>query len=152
MPVLFFIAALLLSGCASFTTVQLDNVNLPITAIQKVVLKSLPQGKQKISSNLRIFTSKFFIPSGKIKDWPKPKRSSRIRYYAIVTIFGDRRPYDVNVEVIRQTVVKSMIGERRKFSDNGSDKRLAKILLEYIDELLIQSRRDLNIIDDFRVF
>ena len=152
MPILFFIAALFLSSCASFTTVQLDNVNLPITAIQKVALKSLPQGKQKISSNLRIFTSKFFIPSGKVKDWPKPKRGSRVRYYAIVTIFGDRRPYDINVEVVRQTVVKSMIGERRKFSDNGSDKRLAKILLEYINELLIQSRRDLNIIDDFRVF
>lgn len=152
MPMIRILVFLVLTGCASFNTAQLDDINLPIAAIQKVALASLPLGKRKVSSNFRTFTSKYFIPEGKVRYWSKPAKGAKIRYYAIINVFGDRRPYDVNVEVVRQIRVRSLIGSRAEYSDNGSDKRLAQILAEYIREQLIQSRKDLNIIDDFRVF
>ena len=139
-----------LVGCASIgkqTTIA-RNVNYPLQVIQSTVEQTLPIGKRKISQNGREYYSDYFISDG--QNFRLVQQPS-FRMYAKVTILGDRRPYDVVVEVYRERRVE----EGRtpsSYETIGDDQRLAKVVMARLSEGLAKRREDRNFIDDFRVF
>lgn len=71
----------------------------------------------------------------------------RERHFTHVTILGDRRPYDVQVEVIVE--IRNQGGG---FDVIGHDDSKASVIAEKIRQVLNQSRDNRNVIDDFRSF
>lgn len=71
----------------------------------------------------------------------------RERHFAHVTILGDRRPYDVQVEVIIEGR-----NEDGGFDIIDRNDEKASVIAEKIRQALNQSRDSRNVIDDFRSF
>lgn len=71
--------------------------------------------------------------------------------YAKVVVLGDRRPYDLEVFVVRERRVATGQGPG-SYETVGNDQRLAKVVMARITESLAKRREDRNFIDDFRVF
>lgn len=140
----------LLSGCATLLPEgeRIENLDLPIHEIQKAVEINLPTGRRQVSSNGREYLSDFFIvTNGKIQ----PAGNSSDRFYAHIYILGDRRPYVLQISVIRE---RKMGGEtyNAKYEKYAYDQRIAKVIAKRIQATLSKRRDDRNIIDDFRVF
>ncbi len=72
---------------------------------------------------------------------------ARERFYTHVTVLGDRRPYDVQVEVLIERR-----GEHGRFELVDRDDGRAAVIAEKIRIALNQSRDSRNVIDDFRSF
>ena len=71
----------------------------------------------------------------------------RERRYTRVSILGDRRPYDIQVEVL----VEGRDSDGTFYEKDHDDDRAA-VLAEKIKQTLNQSRDTRNVIDDFRSF
>jgi hypothetical protein len=69
------------------------------------------------------------------------------RFYTVVTILNDRRPYDLRVEVFHE--IRDLEGG---FESRGQDDDRASLTAEKIKQALNQSRDKRNVIDDFRSF
>lgn len=139
--ILFLVASILLSGCASKFRIQ--NVMLPLTTVKKVVISQMPMGSVKHESlNGRELTSHYFNP----KDFDEDATDRVERAYAKVVILGAGRPYSVDVIVYREKRTKG------KYTLIGEDRKLTKELSERIRDALADRREDRNIIDDFRAF
>ncbi len=144
--VLVVLGCAFLTGCMSFGSVSISDVDRPLLDIQKIVQRSLPLGLRETSTNGREFYSNFFLAKDRRF---KPAEKMPERYYAHVLILGDARPYTIKVHVRRQKVESVREGIYR---DLGADHSLAKAIQRRIQEQLNKRREDLNIIDDFRVF
>ena len=73
--------------------------------------------------------------------------AARERIYTRVSILGDRRPFDIQVEVLVERR-----NQNGQFEQIGLDDNRAKVLAEKIRQALHQSRDNRNVIDDFRSF
>lgn len=146
-----------LSGCA---TVSLNNLDYPLIDIQRGVSNIVPKGVLKISPNGRTYTSKYFDPNSINAERTSSAGDEILRERAtvVVTILGDRRPYDVDIQV---QVEGDESGEKPKKNDDfiegewsgvGSDKGLARHLRDRLANYLARLERNKNIIDDFRPF
>lgn len=127
---------------------RIENLDLPIHEVQKAVELNMPMGRRQVSANGREYLSEYFIVvNGKIQ----PAGNSPDRFYSHVFILGDRRPYTVQVSVIRE---RRISGESysAKYEGYATDQRIAKVLTKRIQQTLSKRRDDRNIIDDFRVF
>ncbi|MGZ3768403.1 MAG: hypothetical protein ACXVCP_01320 [Bdellovibrio sp.] len=71
----------------------------------------------------------------------------RERHFTHVTILGDRRPYDVQVQVVIE-----IRNPNDGFDVIDRDDKKASIIAEKIRQALNQSRDNRNVIDDFRSF
>jgi hypothetical protein len=69
------------------------------------------------------------------------------RFYSHITILGDRRPYDIQVEVLIEA--RDQDGS---FEMVDRDDEKAAVLADKIRKALNQSRDSRNVIDDFRSF
>ena len=139
---------LVFTGCA-LSTASLDDLDDPLSVIKKAVEDSLPLGVRKVSRNGRTFFSNYYlIARGKYVR----AATFKTRYYAKVTILGDGRPYDVNIDVYKELKVGRSDGVTLDYQYQGSDERQANRLARRISKKLTKRRKDLNIIDDFRVF
>lgn len=140
-----------LSGCASLDHNPegrlIREVDASLSDIRAVANAILPVGQRSISSNGREMLSKHFIIG---EDRYKPALDSTLRYFALITVLGDRRPYDVQVLV---TIEKRVLrGNQFTMAAIGYDRNLAKELELKFRQELTKRREDRNIIDDFRVF
>lgn len=72
---------------------------------------------------------------------------ARERLYTHITVLGDRRPYDVQVEVL----VESR-NQEGAFELVGNDDSRAAVIADKLKKALNQSRDKRNVIDDFRSF
>lgn len=135
------IFAYLLSGCVS-KSYLIDNQNYSLGDLKKTLV-SLIGEPRKISENQRTLYSRYF--SRKVDPKFDPEKSSE-RLYATITILGDRRPYEVQVEVI------SEIRDGGTYVGQGVDEIETNKLGRGIRTRLNQGREDRNIIDDFRAF
>ena len=128
---------------------RIENLDLPIHELQKAVEINLPTGRRQVSSNGREYLSDFFIVSknGKIQ----PAGLAADRFYAHVFILGDRRPYTLQIAVVRE---RKTGGDSYnvKYEKYATDERIAKVIAKRIQATLSKRRDDRNIIDDFRVF
>ena len=142
-----------LFSCATVGSKRISALNQPLNTLQKVALISLPVGKLKVSSNAREYNSQFFIPDGNnVRFWIGPKSTDNIRYQALIKVLGDRRPYEVEVIVTKQKLVKSWSSTRPRFEVVGYSESIAEIVAKYYSDNLTKALKDRNFIDDFRVF
>lgn len=129
-----------LVGCA--TGASIDDANYSVGEIKQVV-QSIVGDFRSQSQNQRTIYSKYF---GDKKDKAFDEKKSKIRLYAIVMILGDRRPYDIDVEVVREK--KTNEG----YEDAGTDEMKAQEIAGEIVKRLHEGIENRNVIDDFRVF
>lgn len=135
-------ATLIVSGCQTGGIV-LRETPLNISGTRKSVVSVIGEPRT-LSENGRELFSKYYDKKG--KDIAK-MNMVRERYYTHVTILGDRRPYDIQVEVVLEGRVSD---EHFELIQKDDDK--AATIAEKIKKVLNQSRDNRNIIDDFRSF
>jgi len=138
----FFGVALLLSGCQTGGVV-LRETPLGVSETRRVVASVIGETRG-VSENGRELLSKYYDKKGKNID---KMDMAKERYFTQVTVLGDRRPYDVQVEVLIEA----------RDQDGGwelvdRDDEKAAVVADKIRKALNQSRDSRNVIDDFRSF
>jgi hypothetical protein len=73
--------------------------------------------------------------------------TAKSRYYTQLSILGDRRPYKIKIEVFFEAQVAP-----QEYEIIGEDTDLAQKTADKIQEILHQSLKGRNVIDDFRAF
>ena len=139
---IFLWIALLLSGCQT-GGVFLRETPLSLSETRRVITIAIgePRG---VSQNGREILSKYYDRKNKALEKMDMVRE---RYYTMVTVLGDRRPYDVQVQVL----VEGRTPEGG-FEQVERDDDRAAVIAEKIRIALNQSRDNRNVIDDFRSF
>ncbi|MGZ5279894.1 MAG: hypothetical protein ACXWC9_08130 [Pseudobdellovibrionaceae bacterium] len=132
---------LLLSACMS-GTYRISDQNLSLGEVKRIVT-SVIGDPRVLSENQRTFYSRYF---SRRPDSGFDPEKSRERLYAKVVVLGDRRPYDVEVEVF----VEERSG--KSYEQVGTDLSEAKKLGQDLRSRLHQGRNERNAIDDFRAF
>ena len=94
--------------------------------------------------NGRELLSRFHDKEG---NYEEPIKSAKERRFTRVSIHGDRRPFDIQVEVVIER--KSIEGE---FEPAATDDAQANDIADRINKALHQSLDKRNILDDFRAF
>jgi hypothetical protein len=125
----------------------IENIDWPIADIVTVVSENLPIGLRARSPNGRETLSKHFIRRGENY---LPAGEATVRYFAKVTVLGDRRPYNIQTVVVKEE--RTLQGDQYTYRVVGNDLRLAKELDRTLRGVLTKRREERNIIDDFRVF
>lgn len=128
-------------SCAS-RSYLINSQNYSLGDLKKTLV-SLIGEPRRVSENQRTLVSRYFSRSPDAKFDPE---KSRERLYATITILGDRRPYDVQVEVF------SEVKEGSTYVNQGVDEIETNKLGRGVRTRLNQGREDRNIIDDFRAF
>lgn len=109
----------------------------------KQVIQSVIGDPRKISQNQRTYLSQYFGPKNDKKFDPiKSKR----RLYAKIVILGDRRPYDIDIDVL----IEEKNGNA--YEEIGLDTAKAQEISLEIENRLSKGIENRNVIDDFRVF
>ena len=133
---------LFLSGCRTGGVI-LRETPLNVSETRRVVVSIIGEPRS-VSQHGRELESKYYDK----KNMALEKMDmARERYYTHVTILGDRRPYDVQVEVLIEARV-----EDGRFELVDRDDGRAAVVAEKIRVALNQSRDNRNVIDDFRSF
>jgi hypothetical protein len=130
-----------LVGCAT-ADVNLEEQNYSLGEIKQVIL-SVVGDARSLSQNQRTYLSQYFGPkSDKKFDANKSKR----RMYARITILGDRRPYNIAIDVIIEQKNGSV------YEEVGLDTKKAEKFSQEIEDRLHKGIENRNVIDDFRIF
>lgn len=132
-----------LVGCQT-SGVVLKETPLNISETRKAIASVIGQPRAT-SENGREMVSKYYDRKGN-KDEEQLKLA-RERLSTHIIILGDRRPYDIQVEVvveIRDHDGKYQVVER--------DESRAEKVAKEVQKALVQSRDNRNLIDDFRAY
>lgn len=125
----------------------MSEVEAALTEIRTVVGAVVPVGLRGVSPNGREMFSRHFIVT---KDRYKPAADALERYYAQITILGDRRPYDIEILVVHEKRV--LRDDRFTYVISGYSQDLARELVQNIRKELSKRREERNVVDDFRVY
>lgn len=126
----------------SCATVRLEEEDVSLTDIKQSI-KSMVGEFRVVSQNQREVSSPYF---SRKKDPKFDPEKSLERSYAHFTILGDRRPYDITVEVF---VEKRQDGV---YEQVETDEKVAEILASELKIRLHQGLENRNVIDSFRAF
>ncbi|MEI7973045.1 MAG: hypothetical protein WCH11_01620 [Bdellovibrio sp.] len=139
---IFFVAACLtfLSSCQSRGH-RIEDVDRSVLDLRRVIESAMGDSVE-ISKNGRVFRSKTQSRSGSGEDGGEYSE----RFYDVVTVLGDRRPYRILVQSMSQSRLANGYSAFRYDSKRSRDFGLV------IQMKLSQSRGDKNFIDDFRPF
>ncbi len=146
------VLSLILSGCASVglgpDAAKIKTINWPVSEIRGLIATLAPAGQRAVSPNGRELLSNHFIVNKKgefvaATDYPE-------RFFARYLILGDRRPFDIEILVVKEKRMGR--GTQITYATATNDTRLAKELATRLQAELTKRREDRNIIDDFRVF
>ncbi|MCB0377586.1 MAG: hypothetical protein KDD33_03775 [Bdellovibrionales bacterium] len=134
---------LLLSCTNKKKTVNIQEINRPLTLVRKAVEYSLTGGLLKMSRNNRVYFSKYHKPGTDLNQAPG---TSLRRAQVIIAILNGRRPYIVEVAY-----------RIEKYANGGFvlshyDQGLAKRYRDLVDEYLASRPEGGDLIDDFRVY
>lgn len=138
-----FLAALLIFTACQTSGVFLRETPLGISETRRSIASVIGQPRLT-SENGRELFSKYYDRKGNADDQIK---SARERLYTHVTILGDRRPYDIQIDVVVE--VRDREGVYQVVEKD--DTRAERIALD-VQKALVQSRDNRNIIDDFRPY
>lgn len=116
---------------------------LNVSETRRVVVGVIGEPRS-VSQNGREIYSKYYDKKDKVIE---KMDMARERLSTQVTILGDRRPYDVQVEVLVESRTPN-----GGFSAPEPDDQRAAVLAEKIRQALNQSRENRNVIDDYRPF
>lgn len=140
--IFLLVFTLLLSSCRTGGVI-LRETPMNVSETRRVVVGVIGQPRT-MSQNGREIFSLYYDKKNKNID---KMDMARERYYTQVTILGDRRPYDVQVEVLVEGR-----NEEGNFELIDRDDERAGVIAEKIRQALNQSRDSRNVIDDFRSF
>lgn len=132
---------LTLSACQ--TGVFIRESPAAMTDIRKATVTVLGEPRS-ISYDGREITSKFHDKRGRVDD---SLAKAKTRYYTLVTIRGERRPYNIQVEVFQEAKI-----DAKTYQIIGEDQELAKKTAAKIEQSLNESLKNRNVIDDFKAF
>mgnify|MGYP006323984601 CR=1 FL=1 len=135
---LFFI-----NGCTTTTGAVINESNISLTETRKAIVKLFGEPRA-ISQNGRELISEYMDKKGRVLESAKKAKERR---YAHITILGERRPYDIVVNVVIETLVEADTYE--KLDD---DELLSDVLAKNLEKELLKSRENRNIFDDFNAF
>lgn len=148
----FVLVAILLTGCAVLQrkppSIRLTEVEGSLSDLRSAAAAACPLGHRGVSSNGREILSKHFLVSG--NGDVRPAGDALERYFASITILGDRRPYEIEVFVAHEKRV--LRGDDFVYVIDYYDTLLARDISRKLEVELAKRREDRNIIDDFRVF
>ena len=130
------------TSCVTKSDARLSEQNQSLSEIKQAIIAVIGEPRH-VSENQRTVVSQYF---GRKKDRRFDPQTSKIRMYSRVTILGDRRPYDITVDV----VVEEKQG--RNYQPVVTDPAEAKAIIADIKKRLHQSLEERNVIDDFRAF
>lgn len=131
-----------LVGCQT-DGVMLHETPLAISETRRCIVTVI--GEPRITSeNGRELFSKFYDRKGVMDDKSKTNRE---RLFTHITILGDRRPYDIQIEVVVE--IRDKEGAYQVVEKD--DARAEKIAKD-IQKALVQSRDNRNVIDDFKPY
>ena len=133
---------LVLMNCSTDEEIRLEDRNNSLPAIRYSIAAIAGKPKE-ISKDQRQYTSNYF--SRKSEKGFNPEKSKE-RSYAVFTIRGDRRPYDIEIMVFTQ--VKTPAG----YETVGPDEVTAQRVKKDLEESLNKSQDNRNMIDDFKPF
>lgn len=140
----FAVVALLFLSLGCSTTQSIQNLNRPLTQLQKLAESSSPTGLAKVSRNGREFRSNYFaIKKGK---W-EPYKGENKRYYSLIKVLGHSRPYTLEIAVFEQRQVTES-----RFTSTRFSEPLTRVLRRRVENSLHKSAEGMNVIDDFKVF
>lgn len=139
---LFLSSTLLLSSCRTGGVI-IRETPLGISETRKSVVSVVGQPRG-VSENGREVLSQYYDKKNKNIE---KMDMARERYYTQVIILGDRRPYDVQVQVMIESR-----NEDGGFDLIDHDDDRAAVIADKIRRALNQSRDTRNVIDDFRSF
>lgn len=137
-----FFSLFALIGCQT-SGVYLRETPLNVSETRRAVVSVIGQPRLT-SENGRELLSKYYDRKGNSDDQVK---NARERLTTHVTILGDRRPYDIQIEVVVE--IRDREGVYQVVEKD--DARAEKIALD-IQKALVQSRDNRNIIDDFKPY
>ena len=129
-------------GCGTRGGVRINEETSSLNDIRAAV-KSVLGEPRKISQNQREIYSPYFSPTA---DPKFDENKARERAFSKVEILGDRRPYDITIEVFIEEK------NQGKYQVVDKDVRLATRFRDEIRKRLNESRDGRNVIDDFRAF
>lgn len=135
---LIFLTTVSLMACQT-DGIFIREVALNASDARKAIVTVIGEPKS-ISTNGRVLTSRYHDKKGVFLNELKGNEEHR---YSRISILGDRRPYDVQVEVI----IEKKNTEELKY-DNAQAKEMANKIRKALNQGL--DRR--NVIDDFRAF
>jgi hypothetical protein len=130
------------AGCQT-KGVYLRETPLNISETRRVVASVIGQPRTT-SENGREMLSKYYDRKGNSEDQAK---GARERLSTHVTILGDRRPYDIQIEVVVE--IRDHEGAYQAVE---KDEVKAGKIAQDIQKALVQSRDNRNVIDDFRPY
>lgn len=139
---LLLVYTLLLSGCRTGGVI-LRETPLNVSETRRAVMSVIGEPRS-VSSNGRELLSHYY---DKKNNKIEKMNLARERYFTHVTVLGDRRPYDVQVEVL----VEGRTEEGTFELIDRDDDRAAGVA-EKIRTALNEGRDNRNVIDDFRTF
>lgn len=139
---IYMILFAFISGCVSPSGVRIEGETSSLNDIRAAV-KSVLGDPRKISQNQREIYSPYFSP---VADAKFDENKSKERAFSKVEIHGDRRPYDITIEVFIEEK------QHGKYVAVDRDVRLATRFRDEIRKKLNESRDSRNVIDDFRAF
>ena len=96
-----------------------------------------------VSENHREYTSAYF---SRKKDPHFDPQKSKERLYAKFTILGDRRPYDIQVQVFIEEKSGGL------YEDSGLDEPMTDKITDELKHALTKRPENRNLIDEFRAF
>lgn len=133
---------LLLASCQT-SSYKIKNQQGSINQIIQAIKQAIGQPR-KISENGRVYFSEYFNSEAEPIDIKK--QTPIERFYAKISILGDRRPYDIETKVIKENL------KEKKYVEDSVDEKLSGLLKDNIKFKLNKSLEEQNILDDFRVF
>ncbi len=138
---LLTISFLLTIGCQ--TGIFIKESPAALTDIRKAIVTVIGQPK-KTSEDGRELISEFHNKRGQVD--PSLAKAKN-RFYTRVSILGERRPYDIKIEVFQEARIVD-----QQYEIITEEIGLAQKLAHQIETTLNESLKDRNVIDDFRAF
>lgn len=139
------LSLVVMSGCISEPTMTNLNYSLPL--IEKAIQNGVVKVKS-VTQNKREFTSDYLTKEGRLWD---PIGNDPQRVVVKITVSGDRRPYDLDIETSVEERPTNQPGHLAGFKVIGTSKKLAQEIQFRIQNYLRQNSKR-NLIDDFRAF
>ena len=133
-----------LSGCMSVPGAVLPDQARSLNEIRHAIVQIFGGKSRDMSENQRELWSPYF--SRKPNDPNFSPDKSKERLTAHFWILGDRRPYEIHVQVIVEHKVDGV------YEEDGEDEALSQKLADQLVQSLTNSLDKRNLIDDVRPF
>lgn len=130
-----------LSGCQ--TGIFINDSPAAMTDIRKAFVVVMGEPRNT-NFNGKELTSKLHDKRGR---YDEALAKAKSRYFTKMSILGDRRPYKIKIEVFHEVRVSA-----QQYEIVGEDLDQAQKTAKKIEEVLNQSLKGRNVIDDFRAF